>query len=61
MQCSVSRLYRRLFDLIVDAIELAKCWIVDRLFGPFPETATDQAIRERGDWRFTDDHRPSRQ
>ena len=51
MQCSLSRLYLR----AVNAIELAKRWVVDRLCRPFPETEVDRAIRERGDLRFTDD------
>jgi hypothetical protein len=51
----------RAVDPVVDLIELAKCWIVDRLYGPFPETPTDRAIRERGDRRFSDDHQPSEQ
>ena len=39
-------------DTIITAVELAKCWVIDRLCGPIPET--DRAIRERGDRRFTD-------
>jgi hypothetical protein len=51
----LSRLYWRAVDPVAGAIELARCWLVDRLCGPFPETPTDRAIRERGDRRFTDD------
>jgi hypothetical protein len=36
-------------------VELVKCWLVDRLCGSFPETETDQRIREAGDRRFRDD------
>jgi hypothetical protein len=54
MQC-LSRLYWRAIDPIANAVEIARCWVVDRLCGPFPETPTDVAIRERGDRRFTDD------
>jgi hypothetical protein len=43
------RQYWRTVDVVANAIELAKCWIVNRLRGPFPETPTCRAIRERGD------------
>ena len=49
--CSV---YWRGVDTITAAVELAKCWVIDRLCGPFPETETDRAIRERRDRRLTD-------
>jgi hypothetical protein len=55
MQCSLSRLYWRAVDPIASAIELAKCWVVDRLCGPFPETDVDRAIKQRGDLRFVED------
>jgi hypothetical protein len=50
----ICRLYWRTLDFIANALELAKCWVVDRLCGPFPETPTDRAIRDRGDERFAD-------
>jgi hypothetical protein len=55
----ISRLYWRAIDPLATAIELARCRLVDWWCGPFPETPSDRAIRERGDRRFTDDHRPS--
>jgi hypothetical protein len=55
MQRHLFRLYWLAIDRLAGAVELARCWIVDRLCGPFPETPTDRAIRERGDRRFTDD------
>jgi hypothetical protein len=36
-------------------VQLARCWIVDRLAGPIPESETDRAIREAGDRPFRDD------
>jgi hypothetical protein len=55
MQWWLSRLYWRAVDPIANAVELARCWIVDRLAGPIPESETDRAIREAGDRRFRDD------
>jgi hypothetical protein len=55
MRSFLSRLFWRAIDPIVDAVELVKCWVVDRLCGPFPEQPADRAIREAGDWRFRDD------
>ena len=37
----LSRLYWRAVDPIANAIELAKRWLVDQLFGPFPESFQD--------------------
>jgi hypothetical protein len=34
----LSRLFWRAVDPIMNVVELAKCWAVDRLCGPFPET-----------------------
>lgn len=51
--CSAFPACTGVIDPIARAIELAKCWLVDRLCGPFPETPSDRAIRERGDLRFT--------
>jgi len=48
-------LYWRGVDPVANAIERVKCWLIDRICGPFPETSTDRAIRERGDPRFTSD------
>jgi hypothetical protein len=53
MRSVLSRLFWRAIDPIVDAVEAVKCWFVDALCGPFPETPTDRAIGERGDRRFT--------
>jgi hypothetical protein len=55
MRSFLSPLFWRAVDPIVDAVELVKCWIVDRLCGPFPETPTDRAIRKAGDRCFCDD------
>jgi hypothetical protein len=43
MRC-LSRLYLRSVDPVVGAVELVKCWLADRLYGPFPETPIDRAI-----------------
>jgi hypothetical protein len=51
----LSRLYCRATDPAASAVGLMKCWLADRLHGPFPETPTDRAIRERGDRHFTED------
>jgi DNA-binding sugar fermentation-stimulating protein len=56
-----SRLYWRETAPVVGAVELMKCWVVDRLCGTFPDTPTDRAIRERGDRHFADDHQTSEQ
>jgi hypothetical protein len=55
MQCRLSAICWRAIDPAANAIELVKCWVVDRVAGPFPETATDRAIQKRGDWRFAGD------
>jgi hypothetical protein len=55
MQRRPFSLYWRAVDLVAGALALARCWLLDRLCGPFPETPTDRAISERGDRRFTDD------
>jgi hypothetical protein len=49
----LSRLYWRAVDPVSSALELGKCWLVDRLYVPFPETPIDRSIQERGDQRFT--------
>jgi hypothetical protein len=55
MRFSLSRLLWGAIDPIANAVELARCWIVDRLAGPIPESETGQAIREAGDRRFRND------
>jgi hypothetical protein len=47
---SLSRLYWRAVDLVASAIKLARCLLVDRRFGPFPEDETDRAIVNADDW-----------
>lgn len=40
------RLFRRIAGVVDYGFTAARLWLLDRVAGPVPETATDRAIRE---------------